>query len=86
MQFTFFEDPGHGWLRVDVQSAESLGLNRESFSHFSYAYGPWFYLEEDCDAGAFIEAYKAKHGSYPPLKSHYSDRPSPIRNYPSIRS
>lgn len=83
--FKFFEDPGHGWLRVDKQSVETVGLTRDSFTVYSYAYGPWFYLEEDCDASTFLKAYEAKHGTRPVIKCHTSNRSSPIRNYPRIK-
>ena len=84
MTFKFFSDPGHGWLRVDVASAQAVGLEPSSFSQFSYQWGHWLYLEEDMDASTFVKAYMVKHNRPPVIKEHNSDRPSVIRNYPRI--
>lgn len=84
MTFTFFSDPGHGWLRVDIQSVKSVGLDKHSFTLFSYEHSHWLYLEEDCDAGTFIRAYEAKHGHRPPIRYKNSNNPSPIRGYNRI--
>lgn len=84
MEFKLFSDPCHGWLRVDVQSAESVGLAPANFSPFSYRYGHWLYLEEDCDASIFVSAYLKKNGQAPKIVEHSTDVPSIIRNYPSI--
>ena len=84
MTFKFFSDPGHGWLRVDVASAQAVGLEPSNFSQFSYQWGHWLYLEEDMDASTFVKAYMAKHNRPPVIKEHSSDRPSVIRSYPRI--
>lgn len=84
MTFTLYSDPGHGWLRVDLASVRAAGLEPSSFSQCSHQYGPWLYLEEDCDAGAFIYAYTAKTGRTPNIKEHHSNHDSVIRNYPRI--
>ena len=84
MTFKLFSDPGHGWLRVDVASAQAVGLEPSSFSQFSYQWGHWLYLEEDVDAFRFIKAYMDKNNNIPVIKEHSSDRPSVIRNYPRI--
>jgi len=64
-KFTFHSDPAHGWLEVPVTEVIQLGLVPSSFSAYSYqsADGGVLFLEEDCDAGIFIEAYRAHHGS-----------------------
>ena len=84
MTFKFFSDPGHGWLRVDIQTVCGLGLYPPDFSRFSYQWGHWLYLEEDVDASIFVKAYMDKHNRPPVIKEHSSDRPSVIRNYPRI--
>lgn len=84
MTFQFYSDPGHGWLRVDLASAKAVGLEPSSFSTYSYQQGHWLYLEEDCDAGKFIDAFQAKHHFAPPIKHHNTNRESVIRNYPRI--
>lgn len=84
MTFKFFSDPGHGWLRVDVASAQAVGLEPSSFSRFSYQLGHWLYLEEDMDASTFFKAYMAKHNRPPVIEEEHSDVDSVIRNYPRI--
>ena len=53
--YTYFTDPGHGWLRVKRTELEELGIANE-ITPFSYARGEWVYLEEDCDMGTFMRA------------------------------
>lgn len=84
MTFTHFSDPAHGWLRVDVQSAESVGLAPGNFSRFSYRHAHWLYLEEDCDASLFVKAYLNKHGQAPRIVEKSSNSRSCIRNYEPI--
>ena len=84
MTFTFFSDIGHGWLRVSVPSAESVGLKPKDFTRYSYQQGGWLYLEEDCDASLFVKAYMDKHNRPPQIKTHHTDGDSVIRNYPRI--
>jgi hypothetical protein len=76
--FTFFCDPGHGWLQVTPAVCQDLGLNRASFSDYSYRDDRYFYLEEDCDAAIFVEAFRAKHGEIFFRESH-NNRESAIR-------
>jgi hypothetical protein len=57
--FTFFSDAGHGWLKVPKAMLVDLGIAGE-ISHYSYQYGDYAYLEEDCDMGIFIQAYKGR--------------------------
>jgi hypothetical protein len=53
---TWFCDPGHAWLQVNIQTLQDFGLTPADFSEFSYTDGHDLYLEEDCDAGVFIRA------------------------------
>jgi hypothetical protein len=62
MMFTFYSDPGHGWLEVPWTALKDLGLNPTDFSSCSYRKRNVFYLEEDCDAPKFILAWTMKHG------------------------
>lgn len=57
-------DSGHGWLEVPKQEVESLGVK---LSRYSYQDKSNFYLEEDCDLTAFLQAYKKKFGGYPTI-------------------
>ena len=51
---TFHSDPGHAWLEVPLAELKSLGVAGE-ISSYSYINGETAYLEEDCDAGIFID-------------------------------
>jgi len=57
--FTFYSDPGHGWLAVAYSDVLAAGLDLTSFSHYSYVKGQTLFLEEDLDAGIFLKAWKA---------------------------
>ena len=59
--FKFYSDSGHAWLAVKRKLLIELGIVN-SFSIYSYENGRMVYLEEDCDAPKFINAYKAKYG------------------------
>ena len=65
-RFTFHIDPGHGWLAVLPEDLAALGLNKYDFSTCSYQAAPrkgaMIYLEEDCDAPKFVEAFKKRFG------------------------
>jgi len=55
--FIVYSDPSHSWLEVDRALVRSLGI-LESISFCSYEQGDKLYLEEDCDVGKFLTAYK----------------------------
>ena len=76
---TFFEDPGHGWLEVPMDLIRALGIASQ-ISGYSYRKGHAAYLEEDCDAAVFIEAFRKQYGSEPKWERVYQD-PTPIRSY-----
>lgn len=63
-KFIFHMDPGHGWLEVTKIEALELDIV-EKISPYSYEDRKNFYLEEDCDAALFIDAYVAKYGTKP---------------------
>ena len=76
--FTFYHDPGHGWLWATLEDLKEVGLGIGHFSSYSPpvtcddgSHG--LYLEEDCDLGIFLQAYKAKHGKEPSISEHYID-------------
>lgn len=86
MKYMFYSDPGHGWLRVKMQEIIDLGIQHK-ITIYSYvsANGKYAYLEEDCDAGTFIEA---KYGKNPPKEAFGESRSSKysrIRNLPGYR-
>ncbi len=80
--YKFYADPGHGWLAVKISELMNLGIITQ-ISTYSYIKGSTAYLEEDCDAALFFNAYKDKHGSEPKRTHKYSNNRSPIRSYDS---
>jgi hypothetical protein len=54
-------DPSHAWLEVTHKELMELGIDLK-ISSYSYRNGDMCYLEEDCDAGIYINALKKKHG------------------------
>lgn len=81
--FTFYTDPGHGWIEVPRRVIKDLGIEK-LITPFSYQNGAMVYLEEDCDATTFIEAWVARYGRKPALPHLYQENTT-IRNYPSYR-
>lgn len=77
--YTFFTDAGHGWLKVPVSELIELGIEND-ISHYSYMFGDWAYLEEDCDMARFIDAQYMR-GLDVRWNSKVSQR-SMVRNYP----
>lgn len=74
-------DPGHGWLKVPRDLLRQLGIERK-VSHCSYQRGDYVYLEEDCDAPLFIEAFKAaRPGIELKFRTRYAEQRSRIRSY-----
>ena len=69
-------DAGHEWLAVKKQELEDLGIAND-ISTYSYQKGGTAYLEGDCDAARFIDAYKARHGVEPKTKQgkHWDRQP-----------
>ncbi|WP_341836881.1 hypothetical protein WJU16_03175 [Chitinophaga pollutisoli] len=59
--YTFFEGPGHGWLKVPLSHILMLGIEHDitPCSFISRRHG---YLEEDDDFGTFQKAYYSAIG------------------------
>jgi hypothetical protein len=81
--YIFHTDPGHGWLAVKRKELIELGI-LDKVSYYSYQKGQTVYLEEDCDAALFFNAYRAKHGTDPKYRDSYLER-TPIRYYNHFR-
>jgi hypothetical protein len=60
-------DAGHEWLAVKKQELTDLNI-ADKITEFSYVKGSTVYLEGDCDAATFINAYTAKFGVAPQTK------------------
>lgn len=80
--FTFFSDPGHGWLKVRRNDLKRLNLEHK-ISYCSYERKGYVYLEEDGDASLFIESMRAAHWQFTIQKTQYTNKQSKIRGYSS---
>jgi hypothetical protein len=81
--FTFYHDPGHGWLAAPHSLLAELQVE---ISSYSYMDGEYVYLEEDEDAARFIRALREQ---YPGVEvkevSEYHPGRSWIRNLPGYQ-
>lgn len=80
-QFTFYHDPGHGWVEVWIPWLEKLAI-QDKISSYSYKNNNYAYLEEDCDATLFFQTLKRLGVSYY-VRNVHTDKMSPIRSYKS---
>ena len=55
-KYTFYEDPGHGWLEVPVEDLIEAGVANKISSCSYRDDNGMAYLEEDCDMAIFLEA------------------------------
>lgn len=85
MSFIFHSDDGHGWLEVTTAQLKDVGVPLSSISPYSYRKGNTLYLEEDCDAGIFVQAYRAKHDSFDFEERNYNGQHW-IRDLPRVTS
>lgn len=59
--YNFISDPGHGWLEVPVTEVRASGAKISPYSYRGRVKGEAMaYLEEDCDAGKFLDIMKQK--------------------------
>ena len=80
--YKFYADAGHEWLGVKIVELMQLGIITQ-ISSYSYMRGGTAYLEGDCDASLFFNAYKDKYGTDPKHTYKHTNNRSPIRNYDS---
>lgn len=59
--FKFHNDPGHAWLEVKIAMIKQLKVSGISSCSYIDRTGVVAFLEEDCDAGLFIDAFKLAH-------------------------
>lgn len=78
----YMQDPGHGWIAADITQLRNLGI-ADKVSPYSYRDGDLCWLEEDCDAGLFIDALKKAGIAYRIVETHTS-RDSFIRSLKSF--
>ena len=73
-EYKAYSDDAHGWLRVEKTTLKKLGL-LDKISSLSYEDDKYIYLEEDLDAGVFLDSQKEEDFE---IDEHYSPE-SPIR-------
>lgn len=78
--FTFFSDPGHGWVKVPTSILVALNI-ADKITHYSYLRGDFAYLEEDQDYTTFLNAFRAFTGKDPSIKESFANKYSKIRGY-----
>lgn len=85
-RLVWVSDAGHAWLSVAIEDVKELGLSPASFSVYSYVsrVSKRLYLEEDCDAGVFLNAYSNKFGKMPEIRKGRPVDRSFVRSLPSI--
>ena len=85
-KFTYFTDPGHGWLKVPLKILKDLEIEKD-ITHYSYQKGDFVYLEEDCDMTSFINKFQEEFGENSiEVRQAHTNRTSKIRSYDSYDS
>jgi len=84
MKLSFYSTPGHGYLRVPKSTFLKVGADPNEISKSSGHDETTLYLEEDDDAGYFLNFLKENEIPFD-IKSIYKDRFSITHNYnPSL--
>lgn len=78
-QFNYYNDPGHGWIKVPLTLLKELGIEKR-ISSYSYINKDNAFLEEDCDATLFIHTMEEK-GYAISVQEFHTNQSSKIRNY-----
>jgi hypothetical protein len=60
MPLYFYQDAGHGWVGATRDHLAMAGLAPTDLTACSYRTVDTYYLEQDVDAPAFVNALKAK--------------------------
>jgi len=80
-QFDFIQDPSHGWVKVPLMLLIELGI-ADQVTSFSYYNNGHVYLEEDCDASRFAQAFADRFGFEPKFRERVArERRSRVRGY-----
>ena len=68
LNYILISTPSHGYLRVPEADYRMSGYKSSAYSYRANGY---IYLEEDCDAPAFIRATADKSGAQPEITTEY---------------
>ena len=77
--FNFFQDPGHGWVKVPIKILEELGIEKK-ISTYSYYRNGNAYLEEDGDLSLFMSRMRETKNETI-FEGFFTNGTSKIRNY-----
>ena len=77
----YFQDPGHGWLRVHKKEINKLGLQYQ-ISGYSYESKLYVYLEEDRDMSLYCKAMGITRLSELDYATKHTNNRSHIRSLP----
>ena len=80
MKLFYYQDPGHGWIKVSNNLLNKLAIN-DKISSYSYMRKDYAYLEEDCDVGILFDALEKKGVTYQIISKVSRNRSSKIRSY-----
>ena len=78
---TFYSDSAHGWLAVPASEVARVGVTPTCYSYRSPC-GKILYLEEDCDATAYLDALRLRNEPRPKIIERRSNGDSFIRRLP----
>ncbi len=73
----WYTDSGHAWLRVSKEEIKK-SMIADRISDYSYQSDNYVYLEEDCDAGLYLDYLGENNVLYRTIE-HYTEN-SNIRN------
>ena len=80
MKLFYYQDPGHGWIKVSNNLLNKLAINNK-ISNYSYMRKDYAYLEEDCDVGILFDALEKQGLTYQIISKVSRNRSSKIRSY-----
>ena len=80
MKLFYYQDPGHGWIKVSNKLLNKLAINNK-ISNYSYMRKDYAYLEEDCDVGILFDALEKQGVTYQIISKVSRNRSSKIRSY-----
>ena len=81
LTLNYYQDPSHGWVRIDLQKLIDLGIH-DKISNYSYVRKNHAYLEEDNDLATLYKACD-NNGIGLVLRDHHTNKSSKIRSYES---
>lgn len=79
---TVLTDPGHGWFKIKRSHLRDLDIE-DKISVLSYQRGDFVYLEEDDDAGVYLDALEqfCGHRNFKVIERNAAVRYSRVRTY-----